>query len=145
MTYERIELGDRLAVHLFGTADRGETHQCLALVQNLAMDEDFMWQIDRLRSKVEAMTDAEWEAFYHRTREEVGNLLRALKSCVWSAALSGCANAEFARTDFFDKTVSGDKEKKAEKAENTIDNILGYFRVDSDQPDDDFPEKDLFQ
>ena len=113
MTYERLELGDRLIVYLYGSPSRMETHEELAHIRNFAMDEDYVMQVDRLRDKVYAMTDGEWEGFFHRTREEIGNLIRSIKACMWSAALGGCANADFVPTNNKERSVDFGKNGNA--------------------------------
>ena len=87
MGTERLELGDRLTVYMFGTPDREETCQWLAYVRSYAMDEDYALQVDRLREKLAAMTDGEYSAFFTRLRVEIGCLIRAVRACMWSAAL----------------------------------------------------------
>ena len=84
MDYERLELGDRLIIYIFGSPDRTETIQLLAPIQDFSMDENFTRQVERLRQKVAVMTDPEWNAFFHRVREEVGNVIRSLKAVMWS-------------------------------------------------------------
>ena len=87
METERLELDDLLTVYAFGTPDREETCQWLAYVRSYAMDEDYALQIDRLREKLAAMTDGEYSAFFTRLRVEIGDLIRAARACMWSAAL----------------------------------------------------------
>lgn len=145
MTYERIELGDRLTIYCFGAPDREETYQWLALVQNLVMDEDIMWQLDRLRSKVHAMSDGEWEAFFHRVREEVGNMIRATRTCMWSAAQSGSANAEVSASGLCEERASSEKKKEAagRSVADASNNSLVRFYKDPDHQENDFPESEL--
>lgn len=97
MNYERLELGDRLIIYIFGSPDRTETIQLLAPIQDFSMDENFTRQVERLRQKVAVMTDPEWNAFFHRVREEVGNVIRSLKAVMWSGIWDTmCDHAEMA-------------------------------------------------
>lgn len=94
-----FEIEDCMILDMFSTQSREDTIKRLAYAAAYFTKPQYKCRACRIREKVCAMTDGEWEGFFHRTRGDVGNLIRSIKTCMWSAALGRCANADFVLTN----------------------------------------------
>ena len=73
----RLEYGDHMILHCFGSAERDLTVQRLAFVAAYGTDPDFKHQVCSLRERIaDEMTDTMWASFFPKLKRNMATVIR---------------------------------------------------------------------